>query len=1012
MDKEIKYQGITADTSDHNASDGDLTIASNLVSDKSGLRPFIAPQPLFRISNGKLLFYHHTANYANYIVVEESVTTSIVSWFHEGNNTYIPIHSFDRPFSSSVVYEVNAVGNTLVILARDGIHYALWKQDNYDYVYLGQKPPELDIRFSIDQYNAALPYDMSQFAQDQRMARYENGSNGNAPNEDEKYYFEVYRMSSVIDSQDDPDDDGQFDVNVVSENGEFIDKYKSELITNIWALVNSVNKTISTKGHFYAPFYVRYCYTLYDGTHYMQSVPIFMPVSSPYQYIVKCHNFDEQMQLTRSGHPNGPDIKIFYESEDGRTQLGHRFYYAKKKMTFSYRPNNCTLKYFLDHLSSDVADELEKWSDIITSVDIFVSPPFVREKADEPIRGLRRYEIQSYSDGAILKKEIDRSWDVANNGRPYSYVDFPLEDEELYIQRLCDVNTFYKVKSFDIKDIVEGIRSHAYNVDIEIAEDVLPILATQEPLSDDYKTHSLLMPVIGQNGLNLTDLYPFNAKLNVSCIREKFHIFPYHAITSVSPWPDAIYRSEYLNIVNGQIEYATVSDIYIKLQTNEGLKYIRTTSPFGNVEVDTGRYVDFKAHLHRILSCPIFYPDSRAKTITFKFIYRFQHASRSNECYITLDMHSSSFLNASYTKPTKLMRIEETFDITDYVSRTAPTHIIGLDTVSYLNKIYTSEIENPFYFPASSINTVGTGTIIGIAAAARALSQGQFGQFPLYAFTTEGLWALSVSSSGGYSTIQPFSRDVCTNRKSITQLDSSVLFTSDRGLMSISGSQVSCISDILQSNRNFNINTEAPYANILRRLSGLSTVPSLFPDISFIDYLKEASIMYIYTRQLILIYRPDKAYAYAYSISNQRWTHIVEPFPIEYNINSYPNAIAVRGGMAYDYAEEQNYTNDTRVPAFILTRPINLDQPNTLKTISTIIQRGDFTNGELQTVLYGSRDLRNWHYISSSNDHKLRGFVGTPYKYYRIALILKLHPDNSLYSVSVQYTPRLTNKPR
>ena len=55
------------------------------------------------------------------------------------------------------------------------------------------------------------------------------------------------------------------------------------------------------------------------------------------------------------------------------------------------------------------------------------------------------------------------------------------------------------------------------------------------------------------------------------------------------------------------------------------------------------------------------------------------------------------------------------------------------------NKIYTSEINNPFHFPVLGINTIGTGTILGISSAVKALSEGQFGQFPLYAFTSEGV---------------------------------------------------------------------------------------------------------------------------------------------------------------------------------------------------------------------------------------------------------------------------------
>lgn len=51
------------------------------------------------------------------------------------------------------------------------------------------------------------------------------------------------------------------------------------------------------------------------------------------------------------------------------------------------------------------------------------------------------------------------------------------------------------------------------------------------------------------------------------------------------------------------------------------------------------------------------------------------------------------------------------------------------------NKLYSSAVNNPFFIPASSAVTIGNSQILGLSSAAKALSQGQFGQFPLYAFT-------------------------------------------------------------------------------------------------------------------------------------------------------------------------------------------------------------------------------------------------------------------------------------
>lgn len=130
---------------------------------------------------------------------------------------------------------------------------------------------------------------------------------------------------------------------------------------------------------------------------------------------------------------------------------------------------------------------------------------------------------------------------------------------------------------------------------------------------------------------------------------------------------------------------------------------------------------------------------------------------------------------------------------------------------------------------------------------------------------------------------------------------------------------------------------------------------------------------------------------------------------LRYNVNSYPEAYVINSdGMVVDYSEK----SDEFSKGILITRPLQLDLPNIHKTIDTIIQRGNFAKGHVQSVLYGSRDLINWHLVWSSKDHYLRGFRGTPYKYFRIALVCDLQGGESIYGATVQFNSRLTNQPR
>ena len=83
-----------------------------------------------------------------------------------------------------------------------------------------------------------------------------------------------------------------------------------------------------------------------------------------------------------------------------------------------------------------------------------------------------------------------------------------------------------------------------------------------------------------------------------------------------------------------------------------------------------------------------------------------------------------------------------------------------------------------------------------------------------------------------------------------------------------------------------------------------------------------------------------------------------------------------------------------------------------LKTFDTVFLRGLFGKGKVQVILYGSRDNINWHLVHSAKEHYLRGFRGTPYKYFRIVAITDLSIGETLVGASISYTPRLINQLR
>ena len=114
MIKDIKYNGVTTVPSDYASPDGDLAQATNIAIDADG--------SLRNENDGFLLYY---------IDGSTGVKTAV-----------------SDTFSTNEIYQLAAVGNTLLCLTPDGMFYFLWKEDAY--VNLGNHLPEVNLQFAVE----------------------------------------------------------------------------------------------------------------------------------------------------------------------------------------------------------------------------------------------------------------------------------------------------------------------------------------------------------------------------------------------------------------------------------------------------------------------------------------------------------------------------------------------------------------------------------------------------------------------------------------------------------------------------------------------------------------------------------------------------------------------------------------------------------------------------------------------------------------------------------------------
>lgn len=627
---------------------------------------------------------------------------------------------------------------------------------------------------------------------------------------------------------------------------------------------------------------------------------------------------------------------------------------------------------------------LKNWKDIVRSVDVFVSKPIYTY--DQNGKCTKFAQSSSYNSYCVCK-HINQAASTSTYPLRYQHHTF----NKLYAFTYDPTNFSYPagrlmIPRRSVDDVKEDIRSTSQFYLLEslrieqltttrtklvIEEDYLQSLVTREAMTDDYDSHDKLLPKYS---------FVYNSRLNLANIRKE--LYSLYNAGALMPHTNGY-------VAHFSDSYPTVFDRTMSVSVYFYIK-------------QDGRdiIVNGESYQMSILDPPflfLFYPNINAyKAVIVAYDYL--------PSYYEVPLEQHKFLNGAFyfggwDNPAQ----------GGYVSSASPTEQRIIDLP---NKIYTSEINNPFHFPVLGINTIGTGTILGISSAVKALSEGQFGQFPLYAFTTEGVWALEVSNTGTYTARQPVTREVCINTNSITQIDNAVLFATNRGIMLISGSTVQCISESLNAEDLFSISDLPRSDKLLSVYNGKAsenerTALDDIAMIPFFDFLAACRMIYDYTNQHIIVYNPAVRYAYVFSLKSKLWGMMLSD--IVNNVNSYPEALAMADGnrlVDFSTSSAENIT------ALVVTRPFKMDEPDVFKTIDTIIQRGYFKSGHVVQVLYGSNDLFNWHTVWSSTDKYMRGFRGTPYKAFRIALICTLDKSESLLGFSVQFNPRMLNRLR
>lgn len=560
---------------------------------------------------------------------------------------------------------------------------------------------------------------------------------------------------------------------------------------------------------------------------------------------------------------------------------------------------------------------LELWKDLITSVDIFIS------------QGL----------GDVAESNINKLLVYY-----YTFTESPLmNNQSQLIKSIADTSNFYLIDSIPAGEISQIDLTNWDGTPGSLKNKGYFRLPRIENLSDIDNLHqqeTLPIDNFSHNQLSANVSYVYNNRLHIAHIKNTlFNGFTANHFSMLLPQDNNGYEYNYYN------GYNFLND-----------NYLQNYYPYGimiavDIKINNKLYTQYTTYNHALFFWlnPYFsYPDPRATQARFYEIM----SDNTYRLIYQIELQASSHLNLSYYLSTDLDKTKVNVPKPNQSNQP----IINIDTSTINNytepnKIKVSELNNPLRFPNINTYQVSNGTILALATNTMNVSDRNYGQYPLYIFTTQGIWTLNIGSGDVvYSTLSAPTYAEAPTSHIVGETPLGVVFTTQRGLMIINGQSVEFISPQMEYEyQQFNIELpEAQCKNVIQ----------LFNDKSFKDYLKgvEHLIYNPHENELIISDR-ESDYQYIFNFYSQSFYKSTEPIDLVVG-NAFPQLYVVKNNQLKDYITSQT----SHAHICMVSRPLRFGTPD-IKNLERIILRGLLV--DIQNVEEGKKSVIMLHY---SND--------------------------------------------
>lgn len=934
----IQLKGVTRKPDDSLSSNGELAVALDLVHDGDGLRTGEQPAQLFATSGKSVIFIHQNASYKHYIsyVTANNVTTLYYRVGTSGTDT--AIHTLTGGITA-----ISSVGNTIIVNDGTGLNYILWDATQQTYRFLGQKPPFTGFQFGLHSEFESWP------DKNTTTPSFERDVDGRVipiPRYGANDYW--VKPEIIDDDQNFKDYTYSLENRTGNEGSGPVESTIADFTQWTMSYINSFIQKLGTeKNRFVFPFFVRYAYELYDGSLIMHSHPIMMIPNS-----------------------QGPIFGLYtYHG----LKLNKNDGYDDNERDFQFRGRAYGFTSELMNLLTYRDSSLQDWKDIIKGINIYVTPPVYTHDQDGKVFGWTstsdpewwksrftigavysalnyipvtlkeafEHELQdttAYPDNQDNNFFAPRSIDGTSFRYPCYCMTLPMRTKSEINKALADAAQFFCVSkiTFDelmAKTVYSDNRSEFYQA-VKMEEHVVSTLTSQTQMVNDYFSHDTLASSV---------LYPYNRRLNLGGV---IHTLKAGVPASI----------QFMHRYDPASEKGIRIAFYLK---KNGKEYI--TVPI----VESNKF--FSAEFPHY----IFYPDPDA----YKAVIHFTDDNTSKNYSVPLTKHNylhGAFWLGDITNPydhiqgtDKGICVQSLLDssITSFPSQSSDLNI------DEFNLVYTSEAENPFVFTPENVNAVGDGRILALCSNTTMLSHEVFGREPMYVFTEQGVWPMTVGTTGVFTSVQmPNVRDVILPGTKPLPITQGILFLTKRGLLAMQGNSVKVVSE------DINNDFLAEFDKLTELVTTIFNASYAAKVSAFTDFRNDSA-----TARLAYDYRNQRVYValgngcWVLNLKSTLWTQ--SSTVIGTPLNSFPDCEFSTGNSVYTIGSARKDTG------LLLTRPVKTGS-EFYANIKEMAARGNFSinNAPVITALFGTRNYINNYLLKSSTRPRITRFGGSPFK--------------------------------